>query len=77
MKILDKPKPLWRTGTDHARFDCVWKAAFYTLASQADHRKHKIGIPGGPDEDKYLLVDSRYRLHRVPKSEVHITQRQW
>lgn len=68
-------KSYWSTGTDHAEFWCVWKGAHFRLASGAKHRKEQVGIPGGPNEDKFILVDAQYRVQLAPKSEVTISHR--
>lgn len=70
-----KIKPRFTTGTDHACFDCVWKGAWYRLASGARHRKKNIGVPGSPQPDVYILLDSLSRESLAPKSEVYIRQR--
>jgi uncharacterized protein YchJ len=54
---------------DKAEFDCVYQGQWYRLCCLSDHLKHKVPA------DKYLLVDSRYQLHLVPKNEVHIRSR--
>lgn len=56
----------YESGTDRARFNAVYKAQHYRLCSFAEHQKDQAS------EGTALLLDNRWRTHRVPLNQVAI-----